>query len=215
MRYEENEDSKERFKSIPTDVISITHISHQTFQIFQRFAFQNHAPREPNESTKNLKLLPLWKQLLLKHCKEPATAESLLGVIQQHQPLLVASNGSKSSEKSGGGWIIADVEGRKLLSRFNLDFGDITQINSHRAEIYGALSVFVFLHEYCQFYTMNLQSPIKYCCNNKEVVMKLSNITERCRNYYSSNSKIKDLDAVLGIQRSIPTTVTVTHVRGH
>ena len=145
--------------------------------------------REPNEFTKYLKLLPLWKQLSLKHCKEPATAEPLLSVIQQHQTLLIASDGSKSSEKSGGGWIIADVKERELLSGYNPDFGDITKINSHRAEIYGVLSVFMFLHEYCQFYKMNLQSPIKYYCDNKEVVTKLSNIIERNRNYYSSNSK--------------------------
>ena len=62
---------------------------------------------------------------------------------------------------------------------------------------------------------MDLQSPIKYYCDNKDVVTKLSNITERNRNYYSSNSKIKDLDAVLEIKKYIPTTVTVTHVRGH
>ena len=93
------------------------------------------------------------------------------------------------------------MEGRELLSRFNLNFGDITQINSHRDEIYGALSVFVFLHEYFQFYKMNLQSSIKYYCDNKENVTKLSNITERSRNYYSSNSKIKDLDAVLEIPK--------------
>ena len=96
-----------------------------------------------------------------KNYKESATAEHLLSVIQQHQTLLIASDGSTSSEKSGGGWIIADVEGRELLSGFNPDFGDITQINSHHAEIYGALSVFMFLHEYCIFYNMNLQSPIK------------------------------------------------------
>ena len=104
---------------------------------------------------------------------------------------------------------------RELLYGFNPDFGDIIQINSHRAEIYGALSVFMFLHEYCKFYKMNLQSPIKYYCDNKEVVAKLSNITEINRNYYSSNRKIKDLDVVLEIQKYIPTTVTVTHVRGH
>ena len=107
------------------------------------------------------------------------------------------------------------MEGRELLSEFNPEFGDITQINSPRAEIYGSLSVFMFLNEYCKFYKMDLQSPIKYYCDNKDVVTKLSNITERNRNYYSSNSKIKDLDAVLEIKKYIPTTVTVTHVRGH
>ena len=62
---------------------------------------------------------------------------------------------------------------------------------------------------------MKLQSPIKYYCDNKGVVTKLNNIIERDCNCYSSNRKIKDLDVVLEIQKYIPTTVTVNHVRGH
>ena len=124
-------------------------------------------------------------------------------------------DGSKSREKSGGGWIIADVEGSKLLSGFNPDIGDIKQINSHGAEIYESLVVFMFVHEYYQFYKMKLKSPIQYYCDNKVVLTKLSNIPERSRNCYSSNYKIKDLDAVLEIQKYIPTTITVTYVRGH
>ena len=185
------------------------------FQIFQRFVFQYPTPRESTDFTKNIKLLTLWKKSLLKSYKELATAEPLISVIQQKETLLITSDGSKSSEMSGEGWIIADVEGRELLYEFNPEFGDITQINSPRAEIYGSLLVFMFLNEYCKFYKMDLQSPIKYYCDNKDVVTKLSNITERNRNYCLSNSKIKDLDAVLEIKKYIPTTVTVTHVRGH
>ena len=155
------------------------------------------------------------EEIIAKNYKEPATSEPLISVIQQNQILLIDSNGKKSSKKSGRGWIFVDVEGREILSGFNTDFGNITQINSHRADIYGALSVFIFLHEYCKVYKMNPQSPIKYYCDNKEVVTKLNNITERNRNYYSSNSKIKDLYAVLEIQKYIPTTVMVTHIRGH
>ena len=121
---------------------------------------------------------------MLKNCKEPATTEPIISVIQQNRTLLISSDGSKSSEKSGEGWIIADVEGREILSGFNPDFGDITQINTHRAEIYGALSVSMFFHEYCKFYKMKLKSPIKYYCDNKEVVTKLINITEKDRTYY-------------------------------
>ena len=83
------------------------------------------------------------------------------------------------------------MEGRDLLPGFNLDFGDITQINSHRAEIYGALSVFMFLHEYCKFYKINLQSPIKYYFDNKELVTKLSNITEINRNFIHRIEKLR------------------------
>ena len=183
-QYEANEDSKEKCECIPNDTVHITHIKNRTIQIFQKFTFQSLIPREPNDFTKHIKFLPIWKQLLLKNCKEPATTEPIISVIQQNRTLLISSDGSKSSEKSGEGWIIADVEGREILSGFNPDFGDITQINTHRAEIYGALSVSMFFHEYCKFYKMKLKSPINYYCDNKEVVTKLINITEKDRTYY-------------------------------
>ena len=55
----------------------------------------------------------------------------------------------------------------------------------------------------------------QYYYDNKEVVTKLGNITERNRNYYSSNSKMKESDAVLEIQKSISTIAIVTHVKCH
>ena len=150
-----------------------------------------------------------------KNYKEPDNAESLLSLIQQKTLLIIASDGSKSSKTSGGGWIIANAEGSEIITGFYPEFGDITQINSHRAKIYGALSVFLFLQEYCNFYRITLQSPIEYFCDNKEVVKKLLDITESNRHYYSSNSKIKDTDAVLEIQKYIPDNIKVHNVRGH
>ena len=62
---------------------------------------------------------------------------------------------------------------------------------------------------------MELKSLIQYYYDNNEVVTKLRKITEKDRNYYSSSSKIKDLDAILEIQTCIPIIVTVTYVKGH
>ena len=47
------------------------------------------------------------------------------------------------------------------------------------------------------------------------MVKKLLDITESNRHYYSSNRKIKDLDAVLEIQKYIPDNIKVNYVRGH
>ena len=73
----------------------------------------------------------------------------------------------------------------------------------------------MLLDEYCNFCRIELKSPIQYYCDNNEVITKLRNITKNDRNYYSSSSKIKDLDTVLEIFTCIPTTFTVTHVKGH
>ena len=63
------------------------------------------------------------------------------------QKIIIASDGSKSKSVSGGAWIIADMMGNTFISGTNPDFGHITQIYSHRAEIYGALSVLTFIKE--------------------------------------------------------------------
>ena len=97
---------------------------------------------------------------LLKNYRAPANADQLIILIQQKIKLIIASDGSKSSTKSGSGLIIADEEGGEILSGFNPDFRDITQINSHRANIYGVLSMFNILHEYCKFYKVTLESLI-------------------------------------------------------
>ena len=90
---------------------------------------------------------------------------------------------SKYSTKSGGGWIITDEEGGEIVSGFNTGFSDITLINSHRAEIYGALSVFMIINEYYNFYRMELKLSIQYYCDSNEVITKLRNITQKNRNY--------------------------------
>ena len=46
---------------------------------------------------------------------------------------------------------------------------------------------------------MELKSPIQYYCDNNEIVTNLRNMTEKDRNYNSSSSKIKYLDAILEI----------------
>ena len=65
-----------------------------------------------------------------KNYRELATADPLISFIRQKRILVIASDGSKSSTKAGGRWIIADEEGGEILSGFNPDFVDITQIKS-------------------------------------------------------------------------------------
>ena len=118
-KYEINENSKERCDKRPNDAIPITHLANQMFQVYTRLSFQNPNQKEPNEFTKYIKILPIWKQVLIKNHKEPFNAEPLISLIQQHHKLIIASDGSKSSKTSGGGWVIANAEGSQLLTGFN------------------------------------------------------------------------------------------------
>ena len=57
----------------------------------------------------------------------------------------------------------------------------------------------MIINEYYNFYRMELKSPIQYYYDNNEIVTNLRNMTEKDRNYNSSSSKIKYLDAILEI----------------
>ena len=122
--------------------------------------------------------------------------DPLITNIQSKKKLVISSDGSKSNTTSGGSWIIATAEGEEILSGYNPDFGDISQINSHRAEIFGTLAVLLFLREYSRFYKIEMQSEILYYCDNKEVIHKLHNISED-RSYYSEDYKAKDSGVIL------------------
>ena len=73
--------------------------------------------------------------------------DPLITYIQRKKKLIIASDGSRTNQKSGRIWIIATEDREEILSGYNPDFGDITQINSQRAEIFGTLTVLLFLRE--------------------------------------------------------------------
>ena len=112
--------------------------------------------------------------------------DPLITYIQSKKKLIIASDGSKSNTTSGGAWIKANEEGEEIVSGYNPDFGDISQINSHRAEIFRTLAVLLFLRKYSRFYKIEMQSEILYYCDNKEVIHKLQNIAQD-RSYYSQD----------------------------
>ena len=78
-------------------------------------------------------------------------------------------------------WLITDTLGNIIIKGTNLDFGAIEAVHSHRAEIYGVLSVFLFLNEYCEFYSLEQRPPITYYCDNLEVVKNFNTVRKRKR----------------------------------
>ena len=61
--------------------------------------------------------------------------DPLITYIQSRTKFLIASDGSRSNKKLGWAWIIANEDGDEIISGYNPDFGDISQLNSHRSEI--------------------------------------------------------------------------------
>jgi len=101
-----------------------------------------------------------------------------------------------------------------LTAGTNPDFGNITQIHSHRAELYGVLSVFTFLQEYSNYFMIPVQSNITYYCDNIEVVHKINMISNN-RKYFDEQHKTTHHEAVLQLKECLPTNVIAFHVKGH
>ena len=85
--------------------------------------------------------------------------DSLITYIQR---IIIASDKTRSNQKPDVAWIIATEEGETILIGYNSDFGDITQINSHKAEISGTLAVLLFLREFSWFFKIEIQSEVEY-----------------------------------------------------
>ena len=117
------------------------------------------------------------------------------------QKLIIASNGSKSKSKSvsGGAWIITDMLAKTFISGTNHDFRYITQIHSLWAEIYGVLSVFIFIQEYSKYFMMSFLSKVAYYCDNLEVVYKIKTLANN-HNSFNEQYKTTDHDAVLQLK---------------
>lgn len=71
--------------------------------------------------------------------KENEKVDPLINFIHSNKWFIIASDGSKWRKVSDGAWAIVDEDGREILSEYNLDYEEINQINSHRAENYGFL----------------------------------------------------------------------------
>ena len=54
--------------------------------------------------------------------------------------LLIASDGSKTRTKSGGGWVIATKDGTIIIRGYNPDFGQLGKMHSYRSEGYASLT---------------------------------------------------------------------------
>ena len=116
---------------------------------------------------KTVKQIPQWKHTLLQNIYS-IYPTCLLISIQQSQPLLVATDRSKSDFKCGGPWVISIPNGRLLAHGANLDFGCMSNMYSHRSEAYAILSVLLFLHEYSKYFSLPIINKFTICYENKK-----------------------------------------------
>ena len=135
-------------------------------------------------------------------------------MIQNREPIIIATDWSKSKKISGGSWIIADTKGSPIIERSNPDFGSIQQIHSHRVDFFGILTVFLFLDEYCRYYILANHSKVTYYRDNLGVVTKLRNI-KRNPHYYDEYIRTTDHNVIKCLQLYIPSSIAIHHVSSH
>ena len=146
-----NLDSKDICSTLHQESIPISFTRGNYFFLHKEFAHFTPSPINLKSLQPHITTLPNWRRSLIKNYNENKVNSSLVAAIQLKQKLIIASDGIKSKKVSGGSWIIADMAGKTLISGTNPDLGNIQHIQSHRAELYGVLSVFTFLHEYYKY----------------------------------------------------------------
>ena len=98
----------------------------------------------PESFFKHRNQLQGWKQNLLRYVFTNYP-DNLATTIQQRSPIILTTDGTKSSNKSGGGWIVSSDKGKILAHGANLDFVSQSNMHSHRLEAHIVLSILLFL----------------------------------------------------------------------
>ena len=114
----------------------------------------------------------------------------LLTVLRKSQPLLIATDGSKSDSKCSGSCVISTLNGKLLDHGANSDFSCMANMYPHWSEAHAILRVHLCLREYSKYSTFQIINKINIYCDNKEIVTKVDNIR--------SNTKYYDLNYNMG-----------------
>ena len=214
LTYTLNVDSKELCTDIPQDTIPVSAMEGNYFFLHHDLVISPPSLIKITSFKQYINTLPQWKRNLISNYEESTTHSSLAEAIQMKQKFIIASDGSKSKSTSGGAWLIANMNGETFIEGTNPDFGHISQIHSHRAEIYGVLSVFIFIKAYSNYFMLPFLSAIEYHGDNLEIVHKI-NILANDPNYFDELHKTTDHDAVLQLKLCFPKEIIAFHVKSH
>ena len=138
----------------------------------------------------------------------------LFQYIQNNTPLIISSDGSKGERRSGGSWIIAFECGTHIVKGHTPNFGQISAINSYRAEVYAFLAATLFLHLYSVYYKCTVHNKIHALCDNQAYVNKLTWFLED-EYHQQGHHKNTEAEALSIILQLLPSNFTNEHVKGH
>ena len=199
--------SKEICNKLPSDSIPISNVK-DGFKIHLEFQLKNNRSHDLDSFHQYIQTIDHWKIKLIKNYRDLLKTPPLSHFIQTQQQLLIASDGSKSRFSSKGVQLIIDTLGNIIIEGINPYFGSIDCVYSQRVEMYGVLSVLLFINEYCKYYLLEQISSIKYYHDNLEVVNKISILLENA-NEFQGKYETTDHNAVLKIQTDLPNNLAI------
>ena len=124
----------------------------------------------------HIAILPKWKQQLISSYLYNHQYKWLAEVIDNYEDIIITTDGRKGRIVSDGDWVFTDSQGDVIVKGHNPDFGNIKGIYSHRSKMFGLLSVFVFVNEYCNYFILLFALDVQYVGDNLGVINKLLNI---------------------------------------
>ena len=185
-----------------------------TFNIQISHKLTKYSTPIPTTWDKYLSPKPEWMQQLTRTTKHNTKIEPLLHHLHTKVPLLISTDGAKGDRRSGGGWIIALIDGTPIVSGFNPNFGQIKAINSYRAEIYASLAAVLYLNMYAEYHSIIIQNKCRSICDNEAYVNKLTWLLEEDFHHHRLHKETENETLQL-ILRLIPKPFSIQHVLEH
>ena len=135
--------------SFPPDAYPIIPINNTTFKVEPSTAIIPPSRNFCNDFADYIQSMPQLISKLISNFRTNLLSDSLAQFIQQKTPLYISTDTNK---KSGGSWSISLVDGIVIVTGWNLNFGQITTINSYHSKIYESLASLTFLECYCDYF---------------------------------------------------------------
>ena len=155
---------------------------------------------------------PSIRHLIKNYTLSPS--HSLLELIINKTPLLISTDGSKTTTKCGGSWVIATTTKEIIASGPIPIYGQQKDIHSYRTEVYASLAVLLFLRYYAEYYSVTVQNKVVAICDNKGYVNKLNYLLDNPKSIASIH-KMNESEALILILQNVPNDFSITNIAAH
>ena len=189
------------------------HVQQNKFTINVNSQLATPSKSQPSSFTDYCNHLQVWKHQLLKHVFTEYR-DSFVTIIKERTPINIANDGTKSSMKSGGGWIITSSAGKILAHGANPDLGSMENMHSHCSEAYAVLSAFLFIAQYSKYFSLQFNNQCTLYCDNKEIVKKIKKFSTTT-NHFQPYYKMSEHEAIIAIQHHLPSRINLIHFYSH